>query len=179
MKLVLPILTAALAAALALPATAALKPGDQAPAFSAPAFLAAQPFTFTLAEALKDGPVVVYFFPAAHTPGCNLEASLFSKAVDEFKTHDTIVIGVTAGNIDELAEFSEDTRYCGGKFAVVADEGAAIAADYDALMEKRPEFSSRTSYLIGSDGNIAAVYSDSNPSRHVREMLNAAKVLEH
>lgn len=177
MKPVLPILAAVLAAALALPAAAELKPGDKAPMFSAPAYLAAQPFTFELAEALGDGPVVVYFFPAAHTPGCNLEASLFSKAVDEFKGLDTTVIGVTAGNIDELAEFSEDTRYCGGKFAVVADEGAAIAADYDAVMEGRPEFSSRTSYLINSDGSIAAVYSGSNPNRHVREMLDAAKAL--
>lgn len=178
MKPVLPILAAALAAALAFPAAAALKSGDKAPLFSAPAYLAAQPFTFELADALRDGPVVVYFFPAAHTPGCNLEASLFSNAVDEFKTHDTTVIGVTAGNIDQLAEFSEDTRYCGGKFAVVADDGAAIAADYDALMEKRPEYSSRTSYLINSDGTIAAVYSSANPSRHVREMLDAAKALE-
>lgn len=163
---------------LALPATAALPVGVQAPLFTAPAYLAGEPFEFTLADALKDGPVVVYFFPAANTPGCNLEASLFSQAIDGFKAQGTSVIGITAGNVDELAAFSSDTRTCGGKFPVAADPGAVIAAEYDTLLDAKPEWSSRTSYLIDRDGNIAAVHSDSNPNRHVHEMLDAAKALE-
>src|SRR5690606_8460987 len=109
-------LLATLAAALALaaPAFAALKPGAPAPDFSAPAYLAGEPFTFKLAEALERGPVVVYFFPAAHTPGCSLEAALFSQAIDKFKARHATVIGVTAGNTDELAEFSKETEHCGG-----------------------------------------------------------------
>ena len=163
--------------AFASPSMAALKVGAQAPDFSASAYLAGKPFNFELAEALKQGPVVVYFFPAAHTPGCNLEAALFSKAIDEFKAQRATVIGVTAGNIDELAAFSNETEHCGGKFAVAADPGAKIARAYDAVLEQKPEWSSRTSYVISTEGKIVHVHSDLNPNLHVREMLDAVKAL--
>ena len=165
------------AAAFIAPALAALKTGAKAPDFSAPAYLAGKPFDFKLSEALKKGPVVLYFVPAAHTPGCNLEAHLFSEAVDLFKAHNATVIGVTAGNTKDLAEFSSDTRYCGGKFAVAADEGAKIARQYDAILEQKPEWSSRTSYVIAPSGNITHVYSDLNPNRHVKETLDAVRAL--
>jgi len=165
------------AAAIAMPATAALKVGTKAPGFSAPAFLAGKPFTFDLAEALKKGPVVVYFFPAAHTSGCNLEAHLFSEAIDKFKAEHATVIGVTAGNTDELADFSKETEHCGGKFAVAADPGAKIAKEYDAILSKKPEWSDRTSYVIAPTGEVAHVYSDLNPNKHVQEMLDAVKGL--
>jgi len=118
------------AATLASPAFAALKEGTQAPNFSAPAYLAGKPFTFKLADALKNGPVVVYFFPAPHTSGCNVEAHLFSEAIDQFKALHATVIGVTAGNLDQLADFSKETEHCGGKFPVAADKGAVIASTW-------------------------------------------------
>lgn len=151
-------------------AHATLQPGDRAPAFTAPAWLAGEGFQFSLEDALARGPVVLYFFPAANTPGCNLEASLFSQNIDRFTELGATVIGVTAGNTDELQEFSADGATCAGKFAVAADEGARIAAQYDAVMDGR-EMSSRTSYVIGRDGRIAAVHSDPNPARHVEAML--------
>ena len=165
-------------AALATPALAALKPGTKAPDFSAPAYLAGQPFTFKLADALKKGPVVVYFFPAAHTPGCNLEAHLFSEAIDQFKAQNATVIGVTAGNVDQLADFSKETEHCGGKFPVAADPGAKIAKQYDAVLAVKPEWSNRTSYVISPSGSIAHVYSDLNPNKHVKETLDAVKALK-
>ena len=169
---------AATVAAFAAPALAALEVGDKAPAFSAPAWLAGEPFTFELADALAEGPVVVYFFPAAHTPGCNLEAHLFSEAIDEFKAHDATVIGLTAGNTDELAAFSKETEHCGGKFPVAADQGAKIARQYDAILAKKPEWSDRTSYVIDRSGKIVHVHADLNPNRHVSETLAAVKALE-
>ena len=165
------------AAAFAAPALAALKVGATAPDFTAPAYLAGQPFTFKLADALKQGPVVVYFFPAAHTPGCNLEAHLFSDAIDKFKAQHATVIGVTAGNVDQLADFSKETEHCGGKFPVAADPGAKIAAQYDAILAQKPEWSDRTSYVISPSGSIAAVHSDLNPNEHVKAMLDAVKAL--
>lgn len=159
------------AAACAQPASAALKPGDSAPDFTAPGWLAGEAFRFNLAEALREGPVVVYFFPAANTPGCNLEASLFSQNIDAFREKGATVIGVTAGNTDQLRAFSNDTATCAGKFPVAADEGAAIATGYDAVIEGR-DMSSRTSYVIAQDGTIAAVHSDMNPARHVQAMLD-------
>ena len=165
------------AIALTAPSFAALKVGAKAPDFSAPAYLAGQPFTFNLADALKKGPVVVYFFPAAHTPGCNLEAHLFSDAIDKFKARHATVIGVTAGNIDELADFSKETEHCGGKFAVAADAGAKIAKQYDATLKLKPGWSDRTSYVIAPSGSITHVYSALNPSKHVKETLDAVEAL--
>ena len=171
-------LAAAVAAAtLAAPALAALKAGSKAPDFTAQAYLAGKPFTFKLADALKKGPVVVYFFPAAHTPGCNLEAHLFSEAIDKFKAQHATVIGVTAGNVDQLADFSKETEHCGGKFPVAADPGAKIAKRYDAMLAQKPEWSDRTSYVIAPSGSIVHVYSDLNPDKHVKETLAAVKAL--
>ena len=166
------------AAVLATPSLAALKVGAHAPDFSAPAYLAGKAFTFKLSDALKKGPVVVYFFPAAHTSGCNIEAHLFSQAIDEFKAQKATVIGVTAGNTDQLADFSKETEHCSGKFAVAADSGAKIAKEYDAVLAKKPEWSDRTSYVIAPSGEIVHVYSNLDPKEHVHETLDAVKALE-
>src|SRR6201992_148479 len=156
------LLKSAIATAIALSfvsvSIASLKTGDKAPDFSAPAYLAGKPFTFHLADALKKGPVVVYFFPAAHTSGCNVEAHLFSESIDKFKAENVTVIGVTAGNTDQLADFSKETENCGGKFPVAADADAKIAKEYDSRLLMKPGWSDRTSYLIAQDGSIAAAY---------------------
>ncbi|MCC7097046.1 MAG: peroxiredoxin [Thermomonas sp.] len=171
------LLALALTATLCLPALAALKPGAAAPAFTAPAFLAGKPFTYDLKAALKQGPVVVYFFPAAFTPGCNAEAAAFSRAIDRFKAQGATVIGVTAGNTERLAAFSSDTEKCAGKFPVAADPGAKIAATFDATMALKSDLASRTSYLIGRDGKVVAVYDAMNPNQHVQRMLDALATL--
>lgn len=166
---------AATLALLATPALAALKPGDKAPVFTAPGYLAGAPVQLSLAANLKKGPVVLYFFPAAHTQGCNLEARLFSEAVDQFKAQKATVIGITAGNLDQLADFSKETEHCGGKFAVGADPGAKIAKQYDAVLAIKPDWSDRTSYVIAPNGTILHAYSKLDPSDHVTETLNAVK----
>jgi peroxiredoxin Q/BCP len=165
-------------ATVAMPAFAALKVGTQAPDFTAPAYLAGQPFTFNLADALKKGPVVVYFFPAPHTSGCNIEAHMFSEAIPQFTAAHATVIGVTAGNLDQLAAFSKEADHCSGKFPVAADEGAKIAKQYDALLLLKPGWSDRTSYVIAPSGKITYVYSSLSPSKHVQETLDAVKALE-
>jgi peroxiredoxin Q/BCP len=166
------------AAALAMPAFAELKAGTKAPDFTAPAFQAGQPFTYKLSDALKKGPVVVYFFPAAHTKGCNIEAHLFSEAIDQFKAEKATVIGVTAGNVDQLADFSKETEHCGGKFPVASDPGAKIAKQYDAILAQKPDWSNRTSYVIAKNGDVADVYSSLDPSDHVNKTLAAVKALK-
>ena len=171
------IIAGVIALSFAATALATLKEGTRAPVFKAQAYLAGNPFTFDLADALKQGPVVVYFFPAAHTSGCNLEAHLFSEAIGEFKAQHATVIGITAGNIDELADFSRETEHCGGKFAVAADPDASIAKQYDALLTLKPGWSDRTSYVIAPSGVVSHVYSDLNPNKHVKEMLDAVTAL--
>ena len=104
-----------------------------------------------------------------------MEAHLFSEAIDDFKAAHATVIGVSAGKIDEMAAFSEETEHCGGKFAVAADEGAKIARQYDSLLPQKPGWSNRTSYVIGQDGKIVHVYSDLKPTEHVKETLTAVQ----
>jgi peroxiredoxin len=166
------------AAGLTVSAHAALATGDMAPDFTAPAYLAGQPFTFNLNDALKKGPVVVYFFPAAHTSGCNLEAHLFADAADKFKAEGATIIGVTAGNTDQLADFSKETEHCSGKFPVAADTKLDIAKSYKATLALRPGWSDRTSYVIGSDHKIVLAYSNLKPDDHVAETLAAVTKLK-
>lgn len=168
-------LAAALAAFAATPALAALKEGAKAPDFTAQGFQAGKPITFSLAQARKNGPVVVYFFPAAETAGCNLEARLFAESIDQFKAQGASVIGVTSGNLDKLASFSADTEKCSGKFPVAADPSAKIAAQYDATLAVKPGWSSRTSYVIAPSGEVIHAYSDMKANEHVSETLGAVK----
>ncbi|MDQ2860971.1 MAG: peroxiredoxin [Pseudomonadota bacterium] len=159
----------------AAPAFAALKVGTTAPEFSAPAYQGGKPLTFDLAASLKKGPVVLYFFPAAHTSGCNLEAHLFADAIDQFHAEGATVIGVTAGNIDQLAAFSTETEHCSGKFPVASDPNAVIAKSYHATLAMGPKWSDRTSYVIAPSGKILLAYSNLNPTQHVAETLAAVK----
>src|ERR1700761_1600802 len=166
-------LAAAAAAAISAPAYAALPNGAPAPEFNAPAFLAGNQFQFSLAEALKHGPVVLYFFPAAHTQGCNIEAHLFADAIDKFKAQGATVIGVTSGNLDQLAAFSTETEHCSGKFPVAADPTNSIAKSYQATLAMRPGWSDRTSYVITPNDEIVLAYSDLKPDQHVAQTLDA------
>ena len=84
------------------PAFAALKVGAPAPDFTIPASQGGKEFTFRLADALKKGPVVVYFYPAAFTKGCSLEARAFAEAMPEYQARGASVIGfVGAGGIGQ------------------------------------------------------------------------------
>ncbi len=175
MRLIVPALAAAAVLAAAPAALAALKPGDAAPDFTAKAALAGKSFEFKLSDALKKGPVVLYFFPAAFTSGCTKEAHDFAEATPEFEKAGATVIGVTAGNVDRVAEFS--AVECRNKFAVAADPGAKIAAQYKAVLALKPDWSDRTSYVIGRDGKIVTAYSNLNPDKHVETTLAAVKSL--
>jgi thioredoxin-dependent peroxiredoxin len=161
------------AALISAPASAALPVGSKAPEFNADAYQAGQPLKFSMAEALKKGPVVLYFFPAAHTQGCNIEAHLFADAIDKFKAEGATVIGVTAGNLDQLAAFSTETEHCSGKFPVAADPTLAIAKSYQATLALRPGWSDRTSYVITPNDEIILAYSDLKPDQHVSQTLDA------
>ncbi len=169
---------AALSAALTLmvsPALAALSVGSIAPDFTAPGYQGGKPLTFDLASARKSGPVVLYFFPAAHTSGCNLEAHLFADAIDQFHALGATVIGITSGNLDQLAAFSRETEHCSGKFPVAADPHAAIAKLYHSVLPFPPGISDRTSYVIAPGGKIILAYSNLGADHHVEQTLAAVK----
>ena len=157
-------------------AHAALAVGANAPTFTATASMDGKEFKFALADALKKGPVVLYFYPAAFTPGCTIEAHLFADATDEFHALGATVIGVSADPIDKLNKFS--VSECRSKFAVAADADKSIMKSYDSVLAARPELSNRTSYVIAPNGKIVMAYSDMKPDQHVANSLAAVKALK-
>jgi peroxiredoxin len=154
-------------------ASAALEKGVKAPDFTAEASLGGKSFTFSLAEALKQGPVVLYFYPAAFTSGCTIEAHNFAEATEKFKAMGATVIGVSKDTIDTLHKFS--VSECRSKFAVAADADQKIMKSYDAVLWLKPSMASRTSYVIAPTGEIIYSYSALNPNKHVTNTLAAVE----
>lgn len=157
-------------------AQAALPVGAKAPDFSADAAVGGQTFRFKLADALKQGPVVLYFYPKAFTSGCTVEAHQFAEATDKFKAHGATVIGMSNDDIDTLKKFSVEA--CRSKFAVAADAGGKVIKDYDVALKLVPGMADRVSYLIAPDGKVAAVYSSMSPDGHIEAMLKAVDQLK-
>jgi peroxiredoxin Q/BCP len=165
---------ALLLALFAAPSFGALQQGERAPDFKAPASLAGKEFTFSLRDALKKGPVVVYFYPAAFTGGCNLQAHTFAENHDKFAAAGASVVGVSLDNISRLNEFSADPQYCAGKLPVASDENGAIAKSYGVNIaddykgqaiakmkntrgdEIGHSIADRTTFVVASDGKIVA-----------------------
>ena len=173
MRLVVAVLAALTSA---LPAQAALDIGDRAPDFTASAALGGKVYRYSLADALKKGPVVVYFFPAAYSEGCSAEAHYFAEAMPEFQSLGATVLGVSGDDIDTLSKFS--VQACQSRFPVASDERQDVMKSYDAVLETRPEFANRISYVIAPDGSIVYHYISLNPTKHVEKMLGALKAMK-
>lgn len=173
---------------LVLPAGAALKVGDKAPDFSADASLAGKQFKFSLQDALRKGPVVVYFYPSAFTKGCDLEAHTFAQEKDKFDAAGTTIIGVSADDITRLDAFSADPNYCAGKFPVASDTERKVATSYNLTansgkpgmkdvrgVDINHDFIERVTYVIGKDHKIVATLSSKedklSPDQHVEKAL--------
>jgi thioredoxin-dependent peroxiredoxin len=177
-----------LAGVMTVPVLAALKQGDKAPDFTAKASLAGKEITFSLKEALKKGPVVVYFYPSAFTGGCNLQAHTFSVNKEKFDAAGASIIGVSADSIERLHAFSADPEYCAGKFPVASDPDGSIAKAYGlATRASQPGmkdtrgaaidhvFIERTTFVVQADDTIAATLSSADdkisPAEHVEKAL--------
>lgn len=171
-----------------------LSKGDIAPVFTAPASLAGKEFNFSLKKSLAKGPVVVYFYPSAYTGGCDAEAHAFAEQKENFTAAGATVIGVSGDDIQRLNTFSADPNYCAGKFAVASDATGKIAESYGLIMsppklgmkdvrgmELNHGFIPRTTYVIGKDGKIVAVFSSTtdriSPTDHVDKSLAIVKSL--
>jgi peroxiredoxin len=173
----------------ALPAFAALKSGDMAPVFTAPATLAGKPFTFSLKDSLKKGPVVVYFYPSAYTGGCNIQAHTFAVNADKFAAAGATIIGVSLDSIDRLVKFSADPAYCAGKFPTASDASGAIAKSFDLQVKEfkgfkdtnneeiTHGFAERTTFIITPDGKISQTIGGIAPDKNVEDSLAAVQAL--
>jgi peroxiredoxin len=151
---------------------AALKPGDPAPDFTVDAALGGEAFTFSLADALKKGPVVLYFYPKSFTSVCTVEAHDFAENIDNFAAAGASVIGLSRDNIDTQIEFS--SKECRDKFPVGADPGFKVINAYDAAFAipgAPPVFAHRISYVISPEGKILSATADSGAEKHIENAL--------
>ena len=171
-----------------------LSKGSTAPMFTTKASLAGNEFDFALKNALAKGPVVLYFYPAAYTGGCDLEAHTFAELKDKFTAAGATIIGVSADDIQRLMSFSSNPDYCAGKFPVASDTGGKIAATYGLkLMPPQPGvkdvtgeqvthgFIPRTTFVIDKNDKIVAVFSSKtdhiSPDEHVKKSLEIVSKL--
>jgi peroxiredoxin len=179
-----------LAGAIALPAAAALNEGDAAPDFTTQASLAGKAFNFSLKDALKTGPVVVYFYPSAFTGGCNLQAHTFAVNHDKFVAAGATVVGVSLDNIARLNDFSADPDYCAGKLPVASDADGKIAKSYDLQVREAAAgrkdtrgveighgFTERTTFIVTPNGKIAATIGGLTPEQNVEKALEKVQQL--
>src|SRR4051812_6023303 len=169
------IVAALMVSVIAIPGRAALKLGDKAPDFSAKASLAGREFAFSLSDARKKGPVVVYFYPSAFTGGCNIEAHTFAENKEKFDALGASIIGVSADSITRLNAFSADPQYCAGKIPVASDPAGKIATAFDlkqgaakpGMKDSRGQeidhaFTERTTFIVMPDHTIAATLSSND-----------------
>jgi peroxiredoxin Q/BCP len=184
------LLAAAAALAITLPASAALKEGDSAPEFKTQASLAGKAFNFSLKDALRKGPVVVYFYPSAYTGGCNVQAHAFAVNQEKFAAAGASIVGVSLDSIARLNDFSADPDYCAGKIAVASDLDGRIAKSYDlTVREAAPGrkdtrgvdidhgFAERTTFIVTPNGKVAAVVGGLAPGANVDQALQAVQKL--
>ena len=156
-----------------LPAQAALDIGEDAPDFTASAALDGAIYKFSLAKSLRKGPVVLYFFPAAFSDGCSIEAHEFAEAIPRFAALGASVVGVSADDIQALVKFS--VQACQSKFPVASDPAMSVIKSYDAVMKTRPDYANRITYVIAPGGKVVYHYMSLNPTRHVERTLEALR----
>ena len=155
-------------------AVAVLKPGDPAPDFTVQAAQGGKEFTFSLAEALKNGPVVLYFYPKSFTSTCTLEAHEFAENIENFKAAGASVIGLSADPIEVQREFS--VKECRDKFPVGADPERSVIKAYDAAFNRAgAALASRISYVISPEGEILYAYADPNAEKHIENALEVVR----
>ena len=167
----------------AVPAGAALTPGARAPDFATRGAQAGKVIDVRLSQLLRRGPVVLYFFPAAGTKGCNAEAAAFAAAIPQFTAAGATVIGMSADSVEVLRDFSN--KECAGKFTV-ASAGPRIVSGYDVALGRQIKTPSgatinatnRTSYVIGRDGKIVYAHSELDAAHHVENTLAAVRALK-
>lgn len=154
-------------------ANALLVEGVVAPDFTIQAAQGGEVVSYTLYEALKKGPVVIFFYPKAFSSGCTVQAHMFAQAKDQFSALGASILGLSNDTIEVAKDFS--VKECSSAFPVGADPDGKVVKAYDASLLFGSETSKRVTYVITPDGKIFHTYSDMSPKEHVTESLNAVK----
>ena len=150
----------------------ALKPGDVAPAFT---LLDADQRPVSLAD-FAGGRVIVYFFPAALTPGCTTQAVDFDSALSDLAGAGYQVVGISPDAPEKLARFRE-TEALG--FALLSDPDREVLRAYDAfglktLYGKQIEGVIRSTFVVDVDaegvGTVAVAQYNVKATGHVSKL---------
>lgn len=170
------------------PAQAALKEGAQAPRFTLPAAQGGEVFNYSLQDALKNGPVVVYFYPAAFTAGCSLQARQFALKLNQFKAAGASIVGVSLDTLEELKVFSADPETCAGKVPVASDADGKTATAFDLNVKAAPDsrknsrgsdinhgLVERNTFVIDNRGRVVATLGGLTPQDHVEQALSVVQ----
>jgi peroxiredoxin Q/BCP len=143
--------------------------GANAPAFSASDQSGE---TVSLAD-FKGKTVILYFYPKDDTPGCTVEACSFRDEFSSFKKKGTVVIGVSPDSAKSHAKFIEKFSL---PFTLLADSDHQIAGAYGVWVEKsmygrKYMGVERSTFVIGPEGKLSAVYRKVKPAEHAAELL--------
>ncbi len=144
-----------------------LNVGDPAPDFTAPT----DSGTFSLAN-LRGRKVILYFYPAAMTPGCTTQACDFRDSLDRLHAEGYEVVGISKDTPAKLAQFREQE---GLTFTLVSDEDRTVQEAYGAwglkkLYGKEVEGSIRSTVVIGEDGTVALAQYNVKATGHVAKL---------
>ena len=145
-----------------------LAPGDVAPDFSLPD---ADGKTVTL-SGLRGQRVIVYFYPAAMTPGCTKEACDFRDNLGVLAGAGLTVLGISPDKPEKLAKFRDKESL---NFTLLADPDRAVLRAYGAYGEKMMYGKKtvgviRSTFVIGADGTIERAYYNVRATGHVERL---------
>jgi thioredoxin-dependent peroxiredoxin len=129
--------------------------------------------TRRLSEFLANGPVVLYFYPMAMTPGCTAESCHFRDLGAEFTALGAQRLGISADKVDKQKRFSEKHGF---DFPLLSDPDKAVAKAYGVRRGPGPIPNKRTTFVIGADGAIKAVIrSETSMTAHADKALDALR----
>lgn len=121
-----------------------------------------------LADLLADGPVVLFFFPRAHTRGCTAETCHFRDLAGEFAELGARPVGVSRDRVTRQASFADST---GVDFPLLADEDGEVARRF-GVKRPGPLGSKRHTFVIDADGTLlGTIRSETNMSVHADRAL--------
>ena len=151
----------------------ALEAGDKAPSFK----IATDEGETLSASALKGAPYVVYFYPKDDTSGCTKEAIGFTEALKKFEKAGVRVIGVSKDSIESHAKFRKKHKL---KIALGADTDIKMAKDWGVWGEKtlygrKYMGIDRSTFLVGADGTIQAIWRKVKVPGHIDDILRTLK----
>jgi peroxiredoxin Q/BCP len=142
-----------------------MRPGDAVPDFELPA---QDGQSVRLSEELSRGPVVLFFYPRAMTPGCTKESCHFRDLEAEFAAVGASRLGISADPIERQRQFAEKNGF---EFPLLSDLDRAVARQW-GVKRPGPLFNRRATFVIGADGRLLAeIRSEVDMAKHADEAL--------